>query len=376
MERRHFLSRGLQGLLAGTGSLFGRMRDGQAAGMPAAFLSASGMGEIGGRPAFAATAITSAGKVAMTASLPMRAHEIVKHPSRPWCLAVGRQPGRLSSLIDLESGRTVYDLRIAEDHDFNGHAAMPGDGVQIITAEQEIGTAIGRLGFYDTETGAWLTSWPSHGLEPHELIIDAARQRLIVANGSIIDRNAVGEVDSSLVIFDLRDGAVIAHATLREDLLSLSMRHLALTAAGDVVFGMQDQDPQSDLRPLVGLLDPAGRIRFLDIPREILMTLRGYIGSVAVDSSRQVACATSPKGNLAMFWDLRRESWLGQVAVPDGCGVCASGVAGGFILTGGKGDILAVETCRADGTVGAPAARTLLRDASWQWDNHLTLIAA
>jgi hypothetical protein len=374
MERRYFLSRSVQTLLAGAGGLFGAVRDGKATAKPAGFLSACGTTDEGGRPAFTAIALDGAGTVAMTCRLPMRAHEIAWHPMQRRCLAVGRQPGRTCSMIDLDTGHKIHDLQIADGYDFNGHAIFAADGSCIIAAEQDAATSAGRLSFYDGETGRWLEAWSSHGLEPHELILDRDRNRLLVANGGIIDRNAVGEVDSCLVSLDLSDGAVLTRTTLPEELLSLSMRHMALTAAGDVVFGMQDQDPQSDLRPLVGLLDPAGKIRFLDIPRETAMMLRGYIGSVAVDSTGWVACATSPKGNAAMFWDLRRESWLGQVAVPDGCGVSASGASGGFIVTGGKGDVLSVATLDTDDKVMEPVATRLAHDARRQWDNHLTRI--
>lgn len=375
MNRRHFLSGSVQALMAGIGTAFGRKKAKAADDAPR-FLSACGVADKGGKLAFAAAAIDGAGDAVLESALQMRAHEIALHPDGARFLAVGRQPGRYSCMIDLSDGRKLYDLSIADDHEFNGHAVFPGKGAQIIATEEHVETSVGRLGFYDAATGAWLQGWPSHGIEPHELILDEKNNRLIVANGGILQRHAVGEVDSSLVILDLRDGKPIAAGRLPEDLASLSMRHMALTAKGDVVCGMQDQDAQSDLRPLVCLLGPAGNIRFLDIPRDLAMTLRGYVGSVAVDASGWVACATSPKGNVAMFWDLRREAWLGQVTVADGCGVAGNGKAGGFVVTGGKGDIVEVATLDAGGRPMQPKARALAKNARWHWDNHLTRIPA
>jgi hypothetical protein len=119
-----------------------------------------------------------------------------------------------------------------------------------------------------------------------------------------------------------------------------------------------------------------GQLRFLDIPRDLAMTLRGYIGSVAVDRGSQVVCATSPKGNLAMFWDVADDRWLGSVRIADGCGVAPAGRPGSFVLTGGQGDILLVETLSRTGKPAAPRMSVLARDSRWQWDNHLTLSAA
>jgi hypothetical protein len=376
MDRRHFLSGAVRTLMIGAGGLFGRKAGAQAAGLDIRFLSACGITDANGKLGFTAAAIDGHGEAVLKTELPMRAHEIAWHPAGTRCLAVGRQPGRYCSMIDLSNGRKTYDLRIAEDHEFNGHAVFPGTGAQIIATEEHVDSSVGRLGFYDSETGAWLKAWPSHGIEPHELILDEKNDRLIVANGGILQRHAVGEVESSLIILDLRDGSRIAEGRLPEELASLSMRHIALAASGDVVVGMQDQDAQSDLRPLVGLLDPGGKIRFLDIPRDIAMTLRGYVGSVAVDASGRIACATSPKGNVAMFWDLEGEAWLGTAQVADGCGVCGNGKSGGFIVTGGKGDVVEVATMNAAGEPIAPRWQSLARDARWHWDNHLTRIPA
>ncbi|MDY0884983.1 DUF1513 domain-containing protein [Dongia soli] len=375
MDRHHFLSGSLQSFMAGIGATFGRQKAKVADTQPR-FLSACGVADKGGKLAFAAAAIDGNGDALLDSALPMRAHEIALHPDGRRVLAVGRQPGRYSCMIDLADGRKLYDLQIADDHEFNGHAVFPGEGAQIIATEEHVETSIGRLGFYDAATGAWLQGWPSHGIEPHEAILDEKNNRLIVANGGILQRHAVGEVESSLVILDLRDGEPIAIGRLPEDLASLSMRHMALTARGDVVCGMQDQDAQSDLRPLVCLLDPAGNIRFLKIPRDLAMILRGYVGSVAVDISGWVACATSPKGNVAMFWDLRRETWLGQATVADGCGVAGNGKPGGFVVTGGKGDVVEIATLDAAGRPMAPKSHLLASNVRWHWDNHLTRIRA
>jgi hypothetical protein len=376
MDRRHFLTRAFQGLAVSATSLRASRAKADAADyrfLSACFGRGNNVAAAGG---FETAMLDQQGRVIMHGALAMRAHEIALHPAKAMCLAVGRQPGRHSTMIDLATGRPLFDLALAADHEFNGHAVFLGDGAELVAIEEHVETSVGRLSFYDSATGQWRRAWSSHGIEPHEVLLDVTRHRLIVANGGILQRHAVGEVESSLVTIDLATGEVITKATLPEDLTSLSMRHIALTANGEVAFAMQDQDPQSDLRPLVGVMEETGRLRFLDIPRDIASTLRGYVGSIAIDTSSQVVCATSPKGGVAMFWALASGTWLGHVSIADGCGVAATADAGSFMLTGGKGDIFRVATIDPSGTVMSPHATIVARDPHWQWDNHLTLLPA
>ncbi|HTI44884.1 MAG TPA: DUF1513 domain-containing protein, partial [Candidatus Nitrosotalea sp.] len=307
-------------------------------------------------------------------ALKMRAHEIALHPSRTRMLATGRQPGRLSTMIDLKTGAAEFDLALDASYEFNGHAAFLGAGEELLATEEHVETGEGRLSFYDSASGRWLRAWSSHGVEPHEALVDVRGNRVIVANGGILQRQSVGEVASSIVVLDLTDGRLIGKTVLPEELNSLSMRHMALSATGETAIAMQDQDAQSDLRPLVAVMDTAGKLRFLAIPRDIAETTRGYIGSVAIDSASYVVCATSPKGNVAMFWSLEDDRWLGTTRIADGCGVAPAGSPGAFVVTGGRGDILRVETLDEAGAATAPRATVLAQDPSWQWDNHLTLI--
>ncbi|HVJ43000.1 MAG TPA: DUF1513 domain-containing protein [Dongiaceae bacterium] len=341
------------------------------------FLSAClGRDLTGSGGGFGAAVLEADGRVIRQTVLKMRAHEIALHPGKSICLAAGRQPGRHSTMIDLRTGQALFDLGLAADHEFNGHAVFLGTGDELLTTEEHVETSLGRLSFYESATGRWRRAWSSHGIEPHEALVDAARGRIIIANGGILQRQAVGEVESSLVVLDLRDGAILSKTVLPEELATLSMRHMALTATGEVAVAMQDQDAQSDLRPLVGVMDLQGGLRLLEIPREIALTTRGYIGSIAVDRASRITCATSPKGNVAMFWSLADDRWLGAIAVADGCGVAPGTAPGEFLLTGGRGDILRVQALDVAGKPMAPTASILTRDSRWQWDNHLTLLTA
>ncbi|HWT97848.1 MAG TPA: DUF1513 domain-containing protein [Terriglobales bacterium] len=378
MERRYFLSRLTQGVAA---NVFGAGKaasgDIKAPIESLRFLSAclgrEGSGRNGG---FEAALLTAGGQVIGQTVLKMRAHEIALHPSQKRVLATGRQPGRFSTMIDLATGAAEFDLALDAAYEFNGHAVFLGTGEELLATEEHVETSEGRLSFYDSASGRWLRAWSSHGVEPHEALVDVRGNRVIVANGGILQRQSVGEVASSIVVLDLTDGRLIGKTVLPEELNSLSMRHMAPSATGETAIAMQDQDAQSDLRPLVAVMDTAGELRFLAIPRDIAETMRGYIGSVAIDSASRVVCATSPKGNVAMFWSLEDDHWLGTARIADGCGVAPAGTPGAFVVTGGRGDILRVETLDASGAFITPVATTLRQDPGWQWDNHLTMMTA
>jgi hypothetical protein len=177
------------------------------------------------------------------------------------------------------------------------------------------------------------------------------------------------EIESSLVLLDAQGGTRIAKHALDEDLISLSIRHLARGAEGEIVFVMQDQDAATDWRPMAGLLTRGGAIEFLEQPLDALMRLRGYCGSAAVDRSGTIAAATSPHGGVAAFWYLPERRYLGSVDLRDGCGIAAGETNGGFVFTSGAGMRISV-TVSPQGV----ASTVLERPTNHlpQWDNHLT----
>ncbi len=228
----------------------------------------------------------------------------------------------------------------------------------------------GRIAVFDVGNGSRVADFPTHGVEPHELIWAQPDRTLAIGNGGIRDRKAMeAEIESSLVLLDTGDGTLLAKHELDPDLISLSIRHLARSAAGEIVFAIQDQDAATDWRPMVGVLDTDGTVAFLDLPLNDLMRLRGYCGSAAIDRSGIIAAATSPHGGIAAFWHLPDRRYLGSVELRDGCGIAAGEETGSFVFTSGAGTrILAAVSSQG------VSSRVLERPANSlpQWDNHLT----
>jgi hypothetical protein len=334
-----------------------------------AHLAACGIG--GG---FAALALAADGAPLWRCDLDIRAHDIVADPARGICAVMGRKPGRFTLICDLADGAPRQMLLPLPDHSFDGHAVFSPDGTRLFTTQSAERSQDGRIAVYDLANGAVAADFPSHGIEPHELIW-AAPETLAIGNGGIVDRHAPDAIESSLVLLDARDGSVRQRWVLDDEWETLSIRHLALLPHGRFAFAMQDQDAATDRRPLVGIADPAGELTFLDIPAGIHRRLDGYIGSVAVDRSGAVIAASAPRGGVALFWAADDHRYLGAVELADVCGLAPTSQALALRLTSGHGRQCEVMLDPAQGII----ARREIDSASaltLQWDNHLAWIGA
>lgn len=324
-----------------------------------------------GKASFAAMAVDAAGRTLWRRDLDCRAHDVIADPARRICAIVGRKPGPRALICDLVTGDLLQSLDPLPNCTFDGHGVFSADGRLLYTTQSEGKAQIGHVAVYGLADGKILHSYSSHGIEPHELLWSSDGASLIVGNGGILDRNSTEAIQSSLVWLDAGTGALQAKIVLDEDFETLSLRHLARLQDGRVVCGVQDQDPATDLRPLVVIADPAGALQFLEMPADIHRRLAGYIGSVALDPDGRFICATSPRGGLAAFWSAEDGRYLDAIDLPDTCGVAGGAEAGGFLLSSGHGARLAVQVDTAEGVSTAPQA---LRTDPLQWDNHLSLV--
>lgn len=118
---------------------------------------------------------------------------------------------------------------------FTGHAVASRDGRLLLTGETDPRDDRGFVGVRDVRTLEELSCWPSGGIEPHDLRLDAAGA-LLVANGGI--RRAAGDrkrdldrMESSIARLDTTTGELLGRWRLRDPRLSL--RHLAWSHAAD-----------------------------------------------------------------------------------------------------------------------------------------------
>lgn len=307
--------------------------------------------------------------------LPARGHALTRLPQSRVAL-IGRRPGLFSSIVD--SGDINVPPRIFEPAGgcrFSGHAAASADGTCLVTSEFEVDSIKAVLVPRDSKTGAPRAVWRPGGIEPHEVIFARNGARVVAALGGLIKDGGVAGpafnpdgVKSEVLEIDPHSGSVLMRHALDKDLASLSLRHLALAPDGETIaFAAQDQD-LSVTRPLVGVLDLGKRLELLPMPDIQEANFRGYVGSVAIDSSGEFIAAASPRGSVAGVWSLRNRIWVGALAIADVCGITAGREPGEFWASSGHGAVLKIAVHK-----NGPAI-----EAQWKtdagFDNHLLLI--
>jgi hypothetical protein len=325
-----------------------------------------------GPEGYALAALDAAGRMVWSAKAPARGHTVEVSPDGHLCALIDRKPGAAITLAASADGTIVRRMEAPQGWHFGGHAVFSSDGTRLCATESRDDDQAGRIAVYRLDDATRVAAFASGGIEPHELIWAVPDRLLAIGNGGLVDRlSTEGEADSSLALVDAESGTLQSALRLDEDLISLSIRHLARTRDGEIVFGMQDQDPATDWRPLVGVARLDGSIELLEMPRGELMKLRGYCGSVAIDRAGIIAAATSPQGGFAALWNVPERRYLGGVALRDGCGIAAAERPGQFVFTSGSGTRLLIDAsdCVTSRVLERPASGLPL------WDNHLTATA-
>ena len=130
-------------------------------------------------------------------------------------------------------GKLVNQLDVAAEGDcrLGGHVIASADGDHLYTTETDFGKGKGRgkVGVRDRRTLRKLAEWETHGLDPHQLLLDG-EGHLFVANGGIPRSLSDGKfdlhrMDASLVRIDTRNGELLGKWKVADPRLSL--RHMA-----------------------------------------------------------------------------------------------------------------------------------------------------
>jgi hypothetical protein len=136
------------------------------------------------------------------------------------------QDGRLEQSLDLPAGSRRH---------FTGHAIASRDSLHLLTGETDASDDSGWISLRDSHTLQSVAEWRTHGVEPHDLKLDASGA-LLVANGGICrapgDRKReLDRMNSSLTRIDTGTGALLGQWRLQDPRLSL--RHLAWSQRAD-----------------------------------------------------------------------------------------------------------------------------------------------
>ena len=270
--------------------------------------------------------------------VPTRAHGVWVEPAGT-LLAVARRPGdwlvrwRPDSAGQAgTSGKAIAWGWIEPDRAFNGHVIASADGRILYTTETNLETGSGLIGVRDAATLEKTGEWPTHGMDPHELLLDADGS-LLVANGGIPALPETGRIklqlsrmDASLVRLDTRRGDLLGQWRVADQRLSL--RHIAWgparadSGSGQRLLGIAMQAEHDDAAakaaaPVLALFDG----KSLAVQGSGAgHALRGYGGDIAFAAGRfSVSC---PRANGVAHWHADG-SWAGFSPLAEACALTA-----------------------------------------------------
>jgi hypothetical protein len=320
---------------------------------------------------FEAAVIDDRGNALRVIELPDRGHSFAIDARGRRAVAFGRQPGYFALAFDIDARTPAQALPLAADRHFFGHGAFGSDDRTVYATENDYARGRGVVGVYRRNRDGWQRSaeFDAGGIGPHELVLMPDGATLCVANGGLLTHPDTGKLPlnlasmrPSLVYLDAHDGRLLERVELDPTLHQLSIRHLAIDAAGSVWFGCQHNGPLGEQPPLVGRHRRGQAPELFRADDDTQHALRNYIGSLAVDAAGRTLATSSPVGSRVVWWDTRDGRCLGSSVVEDGCGVAADR-DGGFLLSDGLGGLrhATAETGARDATTTPDCA----------WDNHL-----
>lgn len=199
--------------------------------------------------------------------VPGRAHGLVAD-RRGGFYAVATRPGTWLIHVDADANRPPRLLNPVSDESssrtLNGHLLLSADGRWIYSTETDARSGLGWIVRRDAQSLRCEEAWPSHGMDPHHLLLDETDASLLVANGGI-PRDAAGRkhsldvMDPSLVRLSTQDGRLLGRWQLPDKRLSL--RHMAWSQGGErrlLGIGLQAEHDSTEARrsaPLLAVFD-------------------------------------------------------------------------------------------------------------------------
>ncbi len=324
--------------------------------------------------AFEAAVIDAAGRDRLVLPLEARGHSFALDPARGRAVAFARSPGRFAVAFALDGRAEPVAIAAEAGRHFFGHGVFTPDGRLMLATENDYEAGHGVTGVYDVAAGfRRIGEFTTGGVGPHEAILMGDGRTLCIANGGIqthpdferVKLN-LATMEPSIAYLDVATGDIVEKVGLARALHKLSIRHMALDAAGHVWFGCQYEGDPADRPPLVGRHRRGREIELFAGPEGLLRALDNYVGSVAIDGAGAVLATSSPHGGVIAFWDTATGRSLGSRPLADGCGVAPAGPAR-HLATSGRGAI--VET-------GPASSRVVVAEGDGlpAWDNHLRRI--
>ena len=306
--------------------------------------------------------------------IPFRAHDILPFADQQRVLAFGRRPEMQCVVVDTEIAENQL-MDAAEGRHFFGHGCFTEDNTTLFTTESEYDEARGVIGIRDAKTLDIIGEYDSYGVGPHDMHLMPDGKTLVIANGGIETHPDYGRrklnidtMQPSLVYVDVASGKKIDEYRLSDH--KLSIRHLVVSAAGDVGVATQYQgDTYREQPQTLVAWQPYGKeLQEIAIPAPLTQSIRGYMADIAFDDQNQVLAVTAPRGNRLTLWDTRESKLLQEIELAQPSGIQYVAAQQRFIVSTAKGSLLTIKLDK-----GQVHVDTLYSDPNTTWDNHLVI---
>jgi hypothetical protein len=307
-----------------------------------------------------------------------RGHGVLQHPLRKKSVIfLSRRPGTRGLELDLASGEVIGEFSCKPGNHLFGHGCFSQNGRVFFTTEGDAKTTLGRIVVRDAKNYKVLDERSSYGVGPHDIRLLPGGKTLVVANGGILTRPKSGRqalnlttMGSSLSYIDVTSGALVDEYRVTES--KSSIRHLDVAADGSVAFAIQMQrEAASHTRtvPLAGAHRMGVGSTLFKEPKQVVDRLRDYVGSVAISETSRVAGFTSPRGNLAVFWNIDDGEFVGYHRLRDVCGIAFSPRRNAFVLSNSLGELREIDAATVQ-----ERREHRVNLSGFRLDNHLLLM--
>lgn len=274
-------------------------------------------------------------------SVPSRPHGLLAEADGS-LLAVALRPGRWLMRVDCGGGAAASAAPDESSRTtFGGHVAASRDGRWLYTTETRTADGRGCVGIRDARTLRKIDEWSTHGIEPHQLLVDA-QDNLLIANGGIHrdaddHKRALDRMDSSLVRLHGASGALLGQWRLSD--ARLSIRHMALSEPAEgnpALLGLALQAEHDDAArraeaPALAIWDGTG----FELPAHQAVAA-GYAGDIATTGDGGFVISNA-FAHRTWLWRPDQPDALTEVAQLQRAYALAPWQAGGVIIAAGRG---------------------------------------
>ena len=309
-----------------------------------------------------------------------RGHGLCQNPSLDHQVVMfSRRPGTTGLVVNTRTMEAEITFESEQDHHMHGHGCFSADGLFLFTAESNYKTGQGVITIRDTKDFKIIKTLSSYGIGPHEIALMPDNTTLVIANGGLLTHPESGRkvlnletMQFNLSFINWHNGKLLKQMTAPEP--KASIRHLDVAPDGTVAIAMQVQRnamQHNKLVPLAAVVKPsATTLTLLHAPEPVLQKMNDYVGSIRINSDTSTLAMTSPKGDVALFYDLHDTKLKDIHAFHDVCGLTISTDKQYFILSNSAGKIRHINS---HSFKELKAKR--LHFPNQQWDNHMITLA-